>query len=60
MTDDKIEQCARACEGIIADLTAQKTKLKKGQKDRRAILEIEYAIRALRRAAERVRALKSV
>lgn len=58
--DDIVERCAAVCDGIIAELKAMKPKSRQSQYDRQSPLQIDYAIRAVKRAADRIRALKGV
>lgn len=58
--DDQIEACAKVCDGIIAELTALRPTSRKSQYDRQSPRQIDYAIRAVKRCAERIRALKGV
>lgn len=58
--NDIIERCALIADGMIAELEKLKEAARTGQLDRRSKLEIDYAIRSVRRVAERIRALKSV
>lgn len=61
MADDEIvERCAAVCDGVIAELRTMKSKGRRGQYDRQSGRQIDYAIRAVRRAAARIRALKGV
>lgn len=56
--NDLIERCASICDTMIAELEALRTTARAHQYDRRSQREIDYATRAVRRAAERIRALK--
>lgn len=58
--DEQIERCARVCDAMIRELEGHKPKARKSQYDRQSPRQIDYAIRAIRRVAERVRALKGV
>lgn len=58
--DDIVERCATQCDGVIAELQDMKPNARRGQYDRQSVRQIDYAIRAVRRAAERIRALKGV
>lgn len=58
--DEQIEACAHLCDAMIRELETLKPTVRKGQYDRQAPRQIDYAIRAVRRLAERIRALKGL
>lgn len=58
--NEQIEQCALVCDGLVSELEALRPKSRVSQYDRQSPRQIDYAIRSVRRAAERIRALKSV
>lgn len=61
MADDEIiERCALICDVMIGELEILRRTARKSHYDRRSQREIDYAIRAVRRAAERIRVLKGV
>lgn len=61
MGDDAlIEYCARVCDSMAQELVDMKPTARRGKYDRQTSRQIDYAIRAVRKAAERIRALKGV
>lgn len=59
MTDDEqVERCARECDTMAKELEAHRPTSRRGTTDRQSPREIDYAIRAVRRVAERIRSLK--
>lgn len=58
--DDIIERCALICDAMLGELETLRRTARKSHYDRRSQREIDFAIRAVRRNAERIRALKSV
>lgn len=60
MDDDQIEICAQLCDAMVKELTASRKTARKSQYDRQSPRQIDYAIRAVARLGERIRALKSI
>lgn len=58
--DDNIERCASICDAMIRELETLRPSARKGQYDRQSPRQIDYAVRAVRRVGERIRALKGV
>lgn len=55
-----IERCAALADAMIKELQKLRTTARKTHYDRQTPRQIDYAIRTVRRLAERVRALKGV
>lgn len=58
--DDDIERCALVLDAMVGELLTLKSTERPAQYDRQAPLRIDYAVRVVRRCAERVRALKTI
>lgn len=58
--DDLIERCAAICDATVEELKKLKPTSRKGQYDRQSPRQIDYAIRAVRRVADRIRAQKGI
>lgn len=58
--DDIIERCATLGDEMAAELQKLRTTARKSHYDRQTPRQIDYAIRTVRRLAERIRALKGV
>jgi hypothetical protein len=59
MADEEIvERCAAICDSVAQELEALKPNARQFRYDRQSLREIDYAIRAVHRAAERIRALR--
>jgi hypothetical protein len=56
----RIEQCARICDAMVLELAAQKIVTKNGTPSARANRQIDYAIRAVERVAQRIRVMKTI
>lgn len=60
-TDDEvIERCAQLADAMAAELQKLRITARKTHYDRQTPRQIDYAIRTVRRLAERIRALKGV
>lgn len=61
MVDDgQTERCALICDEMAKELEGLRTRARRGQYDRRSGREIDYAIKAVRRVGDRIRALKGL
>lgn len=58
--DAQIERCAKVCDSMALELEQLKPSARRGKYDRQTARQIDYAVRSVRRVAERIRALKSV
>lgn len=57
---DQIDQCLALCDAMIQELEAQRPKSRKGRYDRQSPRQIDFAIRTVRRLAERFKAFRAV
>lgn len=58
--DEQIEICAKVNDSMVEELAKIRSSARRGQYDRQSARQIDYAMRALKRAAERIRALKGI
>lgn len=58
--DETIERCASLGDALVAELEKLRKTARKSHYDRQTPRQIDYAIRNVRRLAERIRALKGV
>lgn len=58
--DEVIERCAALGDAMAMELQKLRTTARKSHYDRQTPRQIDYAIRTVRRLAERIRALKGV
>lgn len=58
MAGDHLERCAAVCDEMVQELEAQRERAKRNPYDRAADRETDFAIRAVKKIAERIRAQK--
>ena len=58
--DDVIEKCAALGDAMAAELQTLRKTARKSHYDKQTPRQIDYAIRTIRRLAQRIRALKGV
>jgi hypothetical protein len=60
MPGKETEACAAICDAMVEELEAIKKSMRRTRHDRNPGREVDYAIRAVKRVAERIRARASL